>query len=661
MAAKRGLERMEAGRIGAHVKYLASDELQGRGMGQKGSELAAEYIAKELKEFGLKPAGDDGTYFQRVPMVGVKTLAQTTFELVPERGETIALKNLDDFATSNESQTEAEDFTAPIVFVGFGIKAPEYDWDDYKGYDLRGKVALLFVNEPPSDDAKFFKGPALTYYGRWIYKYEETARRGAIATLIIHRTDLASYGWEVVRNSLGTDRSYLKLDGTPKLKAASWVQQDVARKIVATGGYDLDKLYEQAQSREFRPMELPVKLKAHIASELHSFDSRNVLAKIEGADETLKEQAVLYTAHYDHLGMNPALTGDKIYNGAVDNATGCGLLLELARVAEENAESGTRKPERSLYFAFVTAEEQGLLGSEYLGKHPPLPTGRISLDLNFDALPPNGVPESVEVSGAERTTFYREVQALAKEARLEIEPDAKPGAGHYYRSDHFSMARAGVPAFSISEGMKFKGHNAAWGKAQAEDYVKNRYHQPGDEYQKNWSFKGLAKTAQYGYELGLSAANQMRLVEWNSGDEFEPARRASCPAALGPIKTFDQYPQLRLVECAPMYYPPLARQTRITGDVKLHMKIDRSGKVEDSRVLQGHPLLAQEALGNSKSWQFAPLGAPVELELRYTFVLSGQSSNSFGAEINLSAPGEVRVQSRPPLPYTSTSTARRAG
>jgi Zn-dependent M28 family amino/carboxypeptidase len=448
---------MNAERIRAHVKYLASDELQGRGMGQKGSDLAADYIGKEFESYGLKPAGDSGTYFQNVPMVGVKTLPQTTFEVQRDGGETVSLKNLDDFVTNNESQTETADFSAPIVFVGFGIKAPEYNWDDYKNYDLHGKVALLFVSEPVSDDRKFFKGKALTYYGRWTYKYEETARRGAIATLIIHRTDLASYGWEVVRNSMGTERSYLKRDGTPKLEAASWVQLETAKKIVAAGGSDLDKLYQQAQSHDFRPVELPVKLKAHVVSELHSFLSRNVVAKIEGHDEKRKDEAILYTAHYDHLGINPALKGDNIYNGAVDNATGCGIVLELARVAASNAASGAQVPERSVYFAAVTAEEQGLLGSEYFGKHPPVPAGRISLDLNFDALPPVGVPEEVEVSGSERTTFYPTVESIAKSSRLAIRPDSRPEAGHYYRSDHFSLARVAFLRFRSARGRSSKG------------------------------------------------------------------------------------------------------------------------------------------------------------------------------------------------------------
>jgi TonB family protein len=658
--AAKALARMDANRIRIHVKFLSSDGLEGRGMGQKGSDLAADYIANQLKDAGLRPAGEAGTFFQNVPMVGVKTLPQTMFELRPNVGEAIVLKNLDDFATSNESQTEVADFTAPIVFVGFGIKAPQYNWDDYKDYDLRGKVALLFVNEPPSEDPKFFKGRALTYYGRWIYKFEETARHGAVATLIIHRKDLASYGWEVVRNSLGTDRSYLKLDGTPKLQAASWVQQEVAKKIAAAGGYDLDKLYQQAQSRDFQPIELPVKLKAHVASELHSFDSRNVLAKIDGINPGLREQAIFFTAHYDHLGMNPALHGDKIYNGAVDNATGCGLLLELARVAAANAASGARKAERSFYFAFVTAEEQGLLGSEYLGRHPPMPTGKISLDLNFDALAPIGVPESVEVSGAERTTFFPAVEALAKEAGLHIEPDAKPEAGHYYRSDHFSFARVGVPAFSISEGMKFKGHEVAWGQVQAEDYVKNRYHQPMDEFQKSWNFKGLAKMAQFGYELGFSAANQEFLLEWQAGDEFESPRRRSLVAALGATHTFDAYPKLRLVEFNPVPYPPLARQTRTAGEVRVQATVEPSGEVVAARVLSGHPLLSQATLENIKTLKFAPFGSePVEIQVAYVFALLDDLNAHRGWSLDTA--GQIRVFSAPPFIETQSTMGKGSG
>jgi Zn-dependent M28 family amino/carboxypeptidase len=508
-------------RIRAHVKFLASDLLEGRGTGQRGGEIAAEYIGTQFAVYGLKPAGDDKTYFQNVPMVSVKTVEGTSFKLLPQNGEPVTLKNLDEFVTNNESQTDSADFDAPIVFVGFGITAPEYNWDDYKGVNLKGKVALLFVNEPASDDPKFFKGKALTYYGRWTYKFEETARRGAVATLIIHRTDLASYGWQVVRNSWGTERSYLKRDATPRVQAASWIQLDVAKKLVAMAGLDLDKLFAQAQTREFKPVELPVHLQGHVASELRSFVGRNVLALLPGSDPQRSEQAVLYTAHYDHLGIDPGMKGDNIYNGAVDNGTGCGILLELAHAWV----AASQAPPRSILFAAVTGEEQGLLGSEYLGKHPPLSAGKISLDLNYDALAPIGVPEEVEVSGAERTTFYPVVEATAKSFGLAVRPDAHPEAGHYYRSDHFSLARVGIPSFSIAQGLKFKGHDAAWGEAQAKEYTDHHYHQPSDEYLESWDFAGLAEVTRFGFELGEKAATQPELQGWQPGDEFEAPRK----------------------------------------------------------------------------------------------------------------------------------------
>lgn len=522
LAEKSHAPKFDSEKIRGHVKYLASDELEGRGMNQKGGDLAAAYIAEQFKSYGLKPAGEDGTFFQQVPMVAVKTLPETMLALVPNSGAPLDLKLLDDYVTTNERQTEAIDIDAPIVFVGYGINAPEYEWDDYKGYDLKGKVALLFVSEPISDDPKFFKGKALTYYGRWTYKFEETARRGAIATLIIHRTDLASYGWTVVRNSWGSEKSFLKLDGTPKLAAASWIQQEVARKLVATGGLDLDKLFQQSQSRDFKPIELPVKLKAHVVSSVRPFNSRNVLAMVEGADPAKKKEAVLYSAHFDHFGIDRSKpAGANIYHGAADNATGCGILLEVARAWAAAKPS----PARSILFASVTAEEQGLLGSEFLGKHlAQLPVQPI-LDLNYDDVPPLGVPEEVEVSGAERTSFYSTVEETAKEFKLAIRPDSRPEAGHYYRSDHFSLGRVGIPAFSINEGMKFQGHDIAWGETQAKDYTEHRYHQPADEYKPEMDFRGDAYMAQFGYTLGKKAAAASSNPFWLPGDEFEVAQK----------------------------------------------------------------------------------------------------------------------------------------
>jgi len=521
-AAKSHAPKVDAEKIRAHVKYLASDALEGRGTGQKGGDLAADYIAAQLKSYGLVPAGENGTYFQNVPMVGVKTLPGTTFALVPVNGAPLDLKELDDYVTTNELQTESVDIDAPIVFVGYGITAPEFQWDDYKGYDLKGKVALLFVNEPISDDPKFFKGKALTYYGRWTYKFEETARRGAIATLIIHRADLASYPWTVVRNSWGGEKSFLKLDGTPKLEAASWIQLEVARKLVSLGELDLDKLFQQAQSRDFKPIELPVNLKARIASSVRPFNSRNVIGQVRGSDGARNAEAILYTAHYDHFGIDKTQpAGANIYHGAADNATGCGILLELARVWAATKPA----PPRSIVFAAVTAEEQGLLGSEYLGKHTALLGAKVILDLNYDDLPPIGIPVEVEVSGAERTTFYPTVDETAKEFKLIIRPDSRPEAGHYYRSDHFSLGRVGIPAFSISEGMKYKDHDTAWGEAQAKEFVEHRYHQPTDEYKPEMDFRGDAVMAEFGYALGKKAASASAVPAWLPGDEFEPAQK----------------------------------------------------------------------------------------------------------------------------------------
>jgi Zn-dependent M28 family amino/carboxypeptidase len=298
------------------------------------------------------------------------------------------------------------------------------------------------------------------------------------------------------------------------------VQFDVAKHLAGISGMDLDRMITDARSRDFHPVALPVKLRAHMVSKIRPFESNNVLALLPGSDARLKTEAVMYTAHYDHLGIRPDMPGDNIYNGADDNATGCGILLELARVFGQAAQ----KPRRSILFASVTGEEQGLLGSEYLGKHPPIPANKIALDLNYDDIPPLGSPQEVEVSGAERTTFYPTLEALAKDFRLKIRPDAQPEAGHYYRSDHFSLARVGIPSFSINEGMKYKGHDEAWGLQQAEEYTSKHYHQPSDEYRPDSDFTGDAVMARFGFALGWEAASQPKVVGWEKGDEFEAAR-----------------------------------------------------------------------------------------------------------------------------------------
>jgi len=526
-AAFAAMQKIDPERIRAHVRFLSHDLLEGRGTGQRGGDIAAEYIGTQFALYGLKPAGDNGTYLQKVPMVGITPEPETTFSLIAAHGEGKSLKPLDEYVAYDQTQQQQSDVDAEIVYVGYGIEAPEYKWDDYKGVDVRGKVLLVLVNEPPSDDVNFFKGKALTYYGRWTYKYEEAARKGAVGVILIHQTEMASYPWEVVRNSNSGEKSYLKLDGSPKLKVASWVQFEVAKQMANTSGMDLDKMMTDARSRDFHPVAMPVKLKAHMVSKIRPFESNNVLAMLPGSDSRLRSEAVMYTAHYDHLGIRPDMPGDNIYNGANDNATGCGILLEIARTY---AEAGQR-PHRSILFASVTGEEQGLLGSEYLGKHPPVPAGKISLDLNYDDIPPLGSPEEVEVSGAERTNFYSEVEAMAKTFRLTIRPDSRPEAGHYYRSDHFSLARVGIPAFSVNEGTKYKGHDAAWGMQQAEEFTSKHYHQPSDEYHPSMDFTGDAAMARFGFVLGWEAASQSKLVSWQKGDEFEAARMKSFAGA----------------------------------------------------------------------------------------------------------------------------------
>ena len=522
-AAIAAFQKIDPEHIRAHVRFLSHDLLEGRGTGQRGGDIAAEYIATQFAVDGLKPAGDNGTYMQKVPMVGITLAPGTTFSLVPAKGRARGLKPLSEYVAQNETQQPDSTVNAEIVYVGYGIEAPEYQWDDYKGVDVKGKVLLMLVNEPTSDDPKFFKGKALTYYGRWTYKYEEAARKGAVGAILIHQTEMASYPWEVVRNSNSGEQSHLQLDGSPKLEVASWIHFDAAKELAAMAGLDMDQMMAQARSRDFHPVPLPVKLQAHMISKVRPFESNNVIAMLPGSDAKVKTEAVMYTAHYDHLGIRPDMAGDNIYNGADDNATGCGILLELAHAYA----MATQKPRRSILFASVTAEEQGLLGSEYLGKHPPIPAGKIALDLNYDDVPPLGAPEEVEVSGSERTTFYPTVQALSQEFRLAIRPDSHPEAGHFYRSDHFSLARVGIPAFSINEGVKYRGHDAAWGMQQANEYTEKHYHQPSDEYHADSDFTGDAVMARFGFALGWQAASLPKLVGWQKGDEFEAARLKS--------------------------------------------------------------------------------------------------------------------------------------
>ena len=467
--------------------------------GLRGGDLAAKYIATQFALYGLKPAGDNGTYLQQVKFFGMTVRRdRSAMSLVPEQGSPIPMAFGPDYVVNNPRHEAVADIDAPIVFVGYGVTAPEFGWDDYAGVDVKGKVVLVIVGDPPSDDPKFFGGKALTYYGRWTYKYEQAARKGAIGALIIHRTDLASYGWKVVENSGSGEKTFLADDAKPVVEAAAWIHHDVADKLFAASGLGpTDTEIATASKRGFKAIELPVKLRAHIDSVVRPHESPNVVGILPGTS-TGKDQAVIYTAHYDHFGLVPGMAGDNIYNGAADNATGCAIVLELARAWTE---AGV-KPPHSVIFASVTAEEQGLLGSEYVGQHPPVPAGQIALDLNYDDVQPFGDPLETNVAGAERTSFYPAVEETARRFRLAIVPDAHPEAGHFYRSDHFSLARVGVPSFSINEGTLFVGHDAAWGLAKEDDYTAHRYHNFSDNYTPDMDFTAMRRWRSSGWSWG---------------------------------------------------------------------------------------------------------------------------------------------------------------
>jgi Zn-dependent M28 family amino/carboxypeptidase len=507
-------------RIREHTRFLSSDLLEGRGVGTRGGQLATEYIATQLAIAGAKPAGADGTFFQPVPLVGIETQPGATLSATAGAA-TAEFRWSDDFVGAAQTQRPEETFDGEAVFAGHGITAPEFGWDDYKGIDVKGKVVLVFTNEPPSTDPKFFGGRALTYYGRWTYKYEEALRHGALACLIIHTTPTASYGWEVVRNSWGKEAPFVKLaPGAPALAFQGWITREAGERLLALAGKHLDDLLAAADQRGCKPFALGVRMRGSMTSKIRSLNSNNVAGVIPGSDPKMQDEVVIFSAHWDHLGIGAPVNGDPIYNGAIDNATGCAILLELARVWG----SLPQKPKRSALFLAVTAEEGGLKGSEYYGQNPLVPLGRTAIDLNYDALYPFGRAADVVITGADRTTVYPLAQQIAKRLGLAIAEDAQPEAGHYFRSDHFSLARVGVPAFTIGHATEFAGKPPGFGQQAYQEFNSKHYHQPSDEFDPSWDFTALAQAAEYGLLLGKDIANQDKLPDWTPGAEFHRSR-----------------------------------------------------------------------------------------------------------------------------------------
>jgi Zn-dependent M28 family amino/carboxypeptidase len=510
-------QEISADRIKNAVVFLSSDRLEGRGPGTRGEFYTTEYLADEFKKAGLKPLGKNGGYFQPVPLVKVVTSPKST--LVAVKGQTtLDIPCEEGFAGTNYTQTDLEEFDAEAIFVGHGITAPEFNWDDYHGIDVKGKIVVCFTNEPPSNDPKFFAGTALTYYGRWTYKFEEATRRGAKACLIIHTRETAGYPYSVVRL---LETAQLKRDpGQHALAFAGWLSREAGEKLLDLAGRTVDGALKEADTKGFKPYSLGFNLKGKFPTTVEKFSSNNVVGMLEGSDPSLKSEAVVFTAHWDHLGIGRPVLGDKIYNGAADNATGCALLLELARAWSAQSP----RPKRSAIFLAVTAEEKGLLGSKFYAQNAPLPLAKTAINLNFDMILPLGVPESVVVTGAERTTAWPIVKAAADKNHLEIEVDQRAHLGIFYRSDHFSMAQAGVPAFSVSPGMKIRGKSADFASKAYKDFNDNVYHSPQDEFRPDWDFSGFVVLGQFALDVAREVANAERLPTWNAGDEFRAAR-----------------------------------------------------------------------------------------------------------------------------------------
>jgi len=517
------IQEISGERIRAHVKFLASDLLEGRAPGTRGDQLATAYLAAQFALVGAKPAGDRGAYFQKVPLVGVDPQPASQLA-VRGQGRAVHLRWLEEFVGAGQRQKPVDQFEAEAVFVGHGITAPEFQWDDFKGTDVRGKILVLFTNEPASEDPNFFGGRALTYYGRWSYKYEEALRRGALGAVIIHTTPTAGYGWNVVRTSWGREQPSVKLGAAEAaLAIAGWVTGEAGEKLLGPSRHSVTELLKASESRDFRPLPLGIRLRGRMVSKVRELDTSNVAAIIPGSDPERASEAVIFSAHWDHLGVGAPVAGDAIYNGAVDNATGCGILIEMARAWA----ALEQKPRRAALFLAVTAEEGGLRGSQYYAQHPIVPPGTTALALNFDALYPFGRTRDVVLGGAERTSVFPLVEAVARRMSLEIKPDPHPEQGSYYRSDHFPFAKAGIPAFSIKAGVQFPGKPAGYGEQFFREFNARHYHQPSDEYHDDWDFSGIEQMAKFGLVLGLEAANLERLPTWKPGDEFLPAREKS--------------------------------------------------------------------------------------------------------------------------------------
>jgi Zn-dependent M28 family amino/carboxypeptidase len=510
----------------ADTKFLSSDLLEGRAPSTRGGQLAAEYIAARFAGIGLKPAGENGTYFQPVTIVEAKVDPSATLTVSGRTGGSEALKYSTDFVAFSGLEQSDVSADSEVVFVGYGINAPEQKWNDYAGVDVKGKIVLMMVNDPPApgDEPTLFGGPALTYYGRWTYKYEEAARQGAAAAILIHTTESASYPWQVVQTAwTGTQYSLPVEPGQPTLPLKMWITEDAAKTLATRAGKDLAQLRSAAGARGFKAVPLGIQLSARLHQTVSRKQSPNVVGVLQG---TRTGQGVVYSAHYDHFGVRDPKPGepadaDRIYNGAVDNASGVAGILAIASAFTHAA----RKPARSIYFVSTTAEESGLLGSEYFVRHSPLPVDQIAADINVDSLNVLGMTRDLVLLGAERSTLGPIAKAILDRQKRTLGVDTNPGAGYFFRSDHFPFAKVGVPAVSISEPNEFIGKDPQFAKKQHEDYRNRKYHQPIDEYDPGWDLSGAVADLTALARLGWSVAMAPTMPAYHPQEQFAQPRR----------------------------------------------------------------------------------------------------------------------------------------
>jgi len=519
-AAEKAAQQIQGDYMRGIVAEISDDRYEGRGPGTRGDVAARKYLAEQMAALGLQPGAKDGSWQQSFDLVGINASQPKTW-IFKAKDESLTLKQWDQFIVGSGVQEErAAIDDAELVFVGYGIQAPEYDWDDYKGVDVKGKV-LVMMNNDPDWDPELFGGETRLWYGRWDYKYLSAARQGAAAAIIIHTAPSAGYPFQVVQTSWTGVQFELPAGDEPRSQINAWVSEDSARELVGMAGFDLDELREAAFNRDFKPVPLGITTSIDMTVDLQRVQSGNVLGLIPGSDPDLSDEVVIYTAHHDHLGIGPPNdAGDAIYNGALDNASGVAQTLAIAKAIKALPTA----PRRTILLALVGAEEQGLLGSEYYAANPTFAPGKIAANLNYDGGNIWGHTHDVTFIGLGKSSIDEIMALIAKEQGRVVKPDQFADKGYFYRSDQFSFAKIGVPAMYLDTGTDFVDRPPEWGRQQQEHYTEVNYHQPSDEYDPGWNFDGMVEDALLGFWTGLAIANADEMPNWNPGDEFEAAR-----------------------------------------------------------------------------------------------------------------------------------------